>query len=614
MKRLRTLWRACAFLIGSCIPAYAGTPGSSCADAIPMGDNYSAQVRNGQSVWYTARTFDLPLTVTFAPTYGKNEPAPDVELDFTCTPGIYEDSILCSMFCLTTSGSGLHYDMPHRPQLSSKTLDNGVFVYYLSLGKQYRDLLLQMGISYNLEVFVKVTYKCGGTISMAPDDLFANCVDGAKFMHLGDTVRVQPRDINRHVIVPYVQWQEDTIRYKWTGTTSCQIAVGNDCDFNPTVTTDEKILDYAELQPGDSLTVTAALLAEYVDPNKYRNEAGLYFAKFYSEAPGVIKIIKAPRAQAKANATLLRHGRTYALNANETAVFAIPKSWDDDTLHTKFITPTDHLFRMTIATDPDFSEEHTLKEYQFDRTEEGRWMGVYGTEMQAFWGRTTDQYLYVRFDCTEATTVTIEKWKVASCITNTKNFLHQLVDTTFRIPSRSTGGNYRVNYSQLKGGDLTITFSASQKRNTCDMYIATDCNILLDKNASNLLYTSTLQGGRTPHTVSAEEIASWASRVDDDGYIYIRFQHQVNGTIYLTLTSTAPEDADPEYPKSTISVACEGTQVLVNVSQAQHMVIKDSTDAIVNQWDATPGVALTLNLPAGKYTLVGENEQIEINL
>ena len=171
-----------------------------------------------------------------------------------------------------------------------------------------------------------------------------------------------------------------------------------------------------------------------------------------------------------------------------------------------------------------------------------------------------------------------------------------------------------MNYSQLKGGDLTITFSASQKRNTCDMYIATDCNILLDKNASNLLYTSTLQGGKTPHTVSAEEIASWASRVDDDGYIYIRFQHQVNGTIYLTLTSTAPEDADPEYPKSTISVACEGTQVLVNVSQAQHIVIKDSTDAIVNQWDATPGVALTLNLPAGKYTLVGENEQIEINL
>ena len=146
------------------------------------------------------------------------------------------------------------------------------------------------------------------------------------------------------------------------------------------------------------------------------------------------------------------------------------------------------------------------------------------------------------------------------------------------------------------------------------MFSANDCNISLDKNASNLLYYAKLQGGNTPHTITEEQITSWASRVDEDGYIYMRFNHQLSGQFNLTLTSTAPEDADPEYPKATISVVCEGTQVLVNVSQAQHMVIKDSTDAIVNQWDATPGVAFTLNLPAGKYTLEGENEQIEINL
>ena len=613
MKRLCNIVWACILLLGTCANAYAGTPGSSCEDAIEMGSDYSAQVRQGQSLWYSAWTFDLPLTVTFAPKYGQGEPAPDVELDFTCTPGIYEDSILCSMFCPTSNGGGLHFDMPHNAQLSSKTLDNGTFVYYLALGKQYRDLLLQMGISYNLQVYVKVTYKCAGTISMAPDDLFANCVDGAKFMHLGDTVRVKANDKKRHVIVPYVQWQEDTIRYKWTGTSSCQIAVSNDCDFDPTNTTDGKILDYAVLQPGDSLTVTAALLAEYVDPNKYRNEAGLYFAKFYSAAPGVIKIIKAPRAQAKANATLLRHGRTYALNANETAAFAIPKSWDDDTLHTMFTTPTDHVFRMTIATDPDFSEAHTLKVYQFDKSKNGHSQGVYASEMCGFWDRTTDQYLYVRFDCSESTTITVDKWQVASCITSTKNYL-PVIDTTFVIPSRSNGGNYRVNYSKIAGGDLTITFSAGQKRQTCAMYIATDCNILLLTDAANVLYSATLQGGNTPHTITAEQIASWASRVDQDGYIYMRFNHQLNGQFYLTFESSAPADVDPEYPKTTIAVACEGTTVVVNVSEAQHIAIKSTTDAIVDQWDATPGVAHTLTLPAGKYTLEGENEQIEINL
>ena len=89
------------------MPAYAGTPGSSCADAIPMGNNYSAQVVKGQSIWYSAWTFDLPLTVTFAPANGASDPAPLVEMDFSCTTGVYEDSILCSLFCATSGSSGI---------------------------------------------------------------------------------------------------------------------------------------------------------------------------------------------------------------------------------------------------------------------------------------------------------------------------------------------------------------------------------------------------------------------------------------------------------------------------------------------------------------------------
>ena len=82
----------------------------------------------------------------------------------------------------------------------------------------------------------------------------------------------------------------------------------------------------------------------------------------------------------------------------------------------------------------------------------------------------------------------------------------------------------------------------------------------------------------------------------------------------MTITTDAPADVDPEYPKTTIAVACEGTTVVVNVSEAQHIAIKSTADAIVDQWDATPGVAHTLTLSAGKYTLGGENEKIEINL
>lgn len=609
----------CAFLIGMCTHAYAGAPGSSCTDAIPMGKNYSAQVQNGQTIWYSAWTFDLPLTVIFAPENGASDSAPLVEMDFTCIPGYYADSILCSLFCKTSAASGIQFDMPHKPSLKSKTLDNGTFVYYLSLGKTYRDLLLQAGISYNVEVYVKVTYKSSGKISLSPDDLFANCVDNAKFMHLGDTVNVAISDKNRHVVVPYVQWQNDTIRYKWTGTTPCIVAVANKCDFDPSVTPDDDILDYQTIVPGDSLTVTAALLSEYVNnQTNYPNEAGMYFAKFYSTAPGVIQIIKAPQAPPRKKATILRFDRTYALNANDTSVFAIPTSWNDDTLNTKFTTPTDHVFSMRIATNPDFSPEHMLKTYQFEKTDDGHWLGVYASEMVSFWEHTTEQYLYVRFDCSEATTVTPSKWYVDRCLTSTyKNYIHSL-DTTFRVQSRSKDGNFRFLYSQWKGGDMTVTFSANYKRQTCDMYIASDCNILLDVyDADNLLKYATLQGGNTPLTIPQSEIASWASRVDDDGYIFMRFQHQINGTYYLHFTSTASAETDPEYPTATVSVACDSNNhPFVEVKKAQTVTIKNAAGAVVKTiTNAQPATKYSLSeLPAGKYTLQGENEIITLNL
>jgi len=602
---------ACAMFMGTGAHAYAQAPGESCETAIPLGNDFQADVQNGKSIWYSAWTFDLPLAVYFAPANGESDPPPIVEMDFSCTSGYYEDSILCSLFCKTSSSGGLTFDMPHKPSLNSTYLDDNTFVYYLSMGKQYRDLLLQVGISYNVEVFVKVTYQSDGTIAIAPDDLFNNCVDGAKFMHLGDTVEVAPLDKKRHVIVPYVQWQEDTIRYKWEGTTPCRFAVANTCDFDP-VGTDRNIIDAAWIEPGDSITVSARLLSEYVHNQKdFPNEAGLYFAKFYSEEPGIMKIIKAPQAPPRGNATLLRLDRTYALNANDTNVFAIPTSWKDKDLDTKFTTPTQHMFRMMIANDPDFSEEHTLADYQFERISTGHWQGIFGTDMVEFWKQTTEQFLYIRFDCSEATTITPSEWDVSDCVKNTANYINTL-DTTFTVKRASTGGNYRLNYSQWKGGDMAITFSAKKE---CHVYIAKDCNITQDNTAENLLYYVKFTTSNNTDTIPAEVIARWAGSVDDEGYIYARFHHtQSVGQYQMTLTSTAPAESDPTYPGATIAVACEGTSVVVQVREPQTIVITDEQGAEQDRWEAEPGTPHALTLPVGNYTLQGENEKIEIKL
>ena len=607
----------CAFLIGICAHAYAGDPGSSCADAIPLGKEYSHDVQKGQSIWYLARTFDLPLTVTFAPENGKNDPDPEVMLDFTCTPGYYEDSILCSLFCQTSMGT-VQYDMPHKPKLDTMTLKNGTFVYYLSLGKTYRDLLLQMGISYNVDVYVNVTYKSNGTIAMSPDAMFSNCMDGAPFMHIGDVVQVEAKDKQHHVLIPYVQWQEDTIIYKWTGTTPCTLAVANTCNFDPTDNSDENIIQFTEepIQPGDSLKVKAENIYKWVHNKEFKNEAGMYFAKFYTEEPGEMKITKAQQAPPRGKATLLRFDRTYALNANETALFAIPNSWNDDTLNTQFKTPTEHIFRMSIATDPDFSEEHTLKSYQFEKTSYGRWQGIKADSMVKFWKKTKEQYLYIRFDCSEATTITPSIWSVSDCETKAPNYIHSL-DTTFVVARNSTEGFYKLNYAQWIGGDLTLTFTPAKK---CQIYFATDCDVTQGTTidvAPNLLYYKQLTQSNNRVTITKEEIASWSERVSGDGYIYARFHHTLAGTYKMKVHSEAPEDADPTYPASSIAVACdEHNQVYVIVKQKQTIIIKNEAGVEVKTIpDAQPETKYSLaELPAGRYALQAESETIEIQL
>lgn len=609
MKRLSNIVWACILLLGTGAPAYAGTPGSSCSDAIPMGKDYSAQVRSGQTIWYSAWTFDLPLTVTFTPQYGQGEPAPEVEMDFTCIPGYYADSILCSWFCKTSSGGGIDFGLPHKPALSSKVID-GNFVYYLSLGKKYRDLLLQVGISYNVEVFVKVTYKCNGTIQLAPDDLFTNCVDNAKFMRYGDTVQVKAKDKNRHVIVPYVQWQEDTIYYKWTGTAPCKVVVANTCDFNMDDYMDDNIIEREEINPGDSAKVSAVDMYDWVHNDAFPNEAGMYFAKIYSEAPGTLKVIKAKQAQPDGQATLLHYDKIYPLDANSTAIYAIPRSWDKDV---KFTTPTSHLFTMVLSKTAAFGAQDTLQSYSFEKTESGRWVGITSTKMKTLWNQipTSSNYIYIRFICTEATTVMPERWYVSDCYKNTMNTLVE-PGKSFTI-SKTSSTVYRFSYPQWRGGDMTINFAINSN---CDVYLADTCGMTRsNQNAPYWLRPKSTVKSSTPVTITKEEIESWADRIDEEGHFYALFYTSATSTNRkLTITTDAPADADPEYPKTTIAVACEGTTVVVNVSEAQHIAIKSTTDAIVDQWDATPGVAHTLTLTAGKYTLEGENEQIEINL
>ena len=164
-------------LAGAHASLFAKT-GDSCDDPILLTPNYSQKIMQASSYWYVANTFDLPMAITFHPSL-QNAEAPKLELDFGCTPGVYDDPVLCNLFCHTRPA---YVSLPYTETPPASYDDDGKVMYRVAFGTQYRDMLLSAGIDYNISVYIHVTFYCGGTLEMEPD-AFNNCMDGPKFMH-----------------------------------------------------------------------------------------------------------------------------------------------------------------------------------------------------------------------------------------------------------------------------------------------------------------------------------------------------------------------------------------------------------------------------------------------
>ena len=89
------------FVVVLAAPMMAQT-GLTCNDPIPVDESYTGTVSGPCELWYVANTYDLPLHVYFSPFADQSRVSPDVSIDFTCTPGVYEDPKIDSLINLIT--------------------------------------------------------------------------------------------------------------------------------------------------------------------------------------------------------------------------------------------------------------------------------------------------------------------------------------------------------------------------------------------------------------------------------------------------------------------------------------------------------------------------------
>lgn len=533
MKRIALVLFVMCVQICVCVSAHAQS-GATCTNPIPFGKNYSATIQGPCSVWYMGNTFDLPLSVKFYPA-NNSDKAPEIKLDLTCTPGVYEDEIACKLFCHNQSS---YIPLPYTMTPTGKTDSEGHVYYELEIGEFYRDQLLRAGISYNIQVYVEVTYFGGGSINVVPDKL-SQCMDTDKWLLLGVTRTVEANDNETYFVAPYASWTNDSIRYVWSGTQPAVVAIGTTCGFDPMDESDPHRLEVMEMDAQDTVKHSNAKILNmqsYALNTTNPAPGAMFYVKAVSDAPGTLKVEHIPAAELNVEAEELVYDQAANVRANDiNALYAIPKSW---TSATRFYTPTDRIFKMYIGTTPEFGKQDAIATYQFNKSEDGHWIGLTEADMTALRNQATDKYLYVRFECSDNTTVTPSTWTVSDCIGGSTPLEK---NTTIAVGARSKV-KYRIYYNDWKDGNITFTWG---KTSLCKVLISGSCDIGTG-NGEGIIAYDELKEGHQSYQLTAEEVSNWASSVDADGYIYMRFYTTVSGGGQMTITSTAPAEEDPE--------------------------------------------------------------------
>lgn len=75
--------------------------GLTCEDAIPVDTSYTGTIDAAGTYYYSAWTYDLPLTCRFYPT-SEVKVLPYIDVDFSCVNGQYDDPNIVEMLDATS--------------------------------------------------------------------------------------------------------------------------------------------------------------------------------------------------------------------------------------------------------------------------------------------------------------------------------------------------------------------------------------------------------------------------------------------------------------------------------------------------------------------------------
>lgn len=534
----------------------AQTPdGLSCETAIPVDTSYVGSVPAAGTYYYSASTYDLPMTCYFYPEAPISE-LPTIYVDFTCTPGYYEDPNLANMI---QSASGWGIETPILFYFNRSLDEFGREVYTLSIDESYREMMTMFNITYDVDAIVQVTVPCGGDVQMAPDTTFRSCVENSKWLNLPDTVVTGLQHEGDSYVLPFADWRNDSIRFRWTGSEApVTVWIGEQCDFEMNTTGDNCALDMFVLYPdaGNGENIRKFSKQEILDYISLFGEGGVYYMRTACAEDGELIVEKQPMSEIMANAKALMLNQPTSVAANDAEqLYYFPASWENNSM--LWTSSSDYPITAYFSAKAEFEANETdanvLETYTFAPAANGRELALSKKQMKAICDKVSGDHVFVKLVAAQKTNVTPALWSVGPCAENADELF---VNDSVRLQRNASTTAWRVNINQWAQQDVKLYWKGTS---SIKVFLCDTCKgfTLNKSNAHVKLYKEVAinsDGTRDTLLFTKDELAAVAEFADSDGYMYFRFNNSATGSLIVKANVVEPEPGPEPEPAKVIAL------------------------------------------------------------
>ena len=175
---------------------------NTCKNAIYVDSAFTMAIQPNTYYYFTANTFDLPLTVYFFPDE-ETTLEPEVYVDFTCETGVYTDPNIRN---LVSNAEGYDIHFPLMTKSEEYTNEEGVKGFKLSYDRDLLDIMAAFNVDYTVPVYVSLITETSGTAQINNKKTTTDCEELSILWEKEDTIHLLANDSATVYRIPVSEW------------------------------------------------------------------------------------------------------------------------------------------------------------------------------------------------------------------------------------------------------------------------------------------------------------------------------------------------------------------------------------------------------------------------